>query len=83
MSKETKLTDKEMETITKARSGFDEITVKFGQVEVEIANLSNTKEMLVKQLLALKQQEQQIVKDITDKYGDGELDINTGVFISK
>jgi len=83
MSKETKLTEEEMQSIKNARNGFDEITVKFGQVEVEIANLSNTKEMLIKELSELKNTEREIVKNITEKYGDGELDINTGVFISK
>ena len=83
MSKETKLTDKEMETITKARSGFDEITVKFGQVEVELTNLTKTKEMLIQELSTLKTKEREIVENITTKYGDGELDVNTGVFISK
>ena len=83
MSKETKLTEEEMQSIKNARNGFDEITVKFGQVEVEIANLSSTKEMLIKELSELKNTEREIVKNITDKYGDGELDINTGVFISK
>ena len=47
MSKETKLTDEELKTIKNARNGFDELTVKFGQVEVEITNLSSTKEMLI------------------------------------
>ena len=83
MSKETKLTEEEMKSIKNARNGFDEITVKFGQVEVEIANLSSTKEMLIKELSELKNTEREIVKNITEKYGDGELDINTGVFISK
>ena len=83
MSKETKLTEEEMQSIKNTRNGFDEITVKFGQVEVEIANLSSTKEMLIKELSELKNTEREIVKNITDKYGDGELDINTGVFISK
>ena len=83
MSKETKLTEEEMQSIKNTRNGFDEITVKFGQVEVEIANLSSTKEMLIKELSELKNTEREIVKNITEKYGDGELDINTGVFISK
>ena len=83
MSKETKLTEEELQSIKNARNGFDEITVKFGQVEVEIANLSSTKEMLIKELSNLKNTEREIIKNITEKYGDGELDINTGVFISK
>ena len=83
MSKETKLTEEEMQSIKNARNGFDELTVKFGQVEVEIANLSSTKEILIKELSNLKTKEREIIKDITNKYGDGELDINTGVFIPK
>ena len=77
------MTEKELQSIKNARNGFDEITVKFGQVEVEIANLSSTKEMLIKELSNLKNTEREIIKNITEKYGDGELDINTGVFISK
>jgi helix-turn-helix protein len=83
MSKEVKITDEEMDQIKSIRDGFDTLTVKFGQVEMELSNLNKTKQVLETQFFDVKAKEQEIIKSITDKYGDGELDVNTGVFVAK
>jgi hypothetical protein len=81
MSKEVKFTDEEVETIQKIRDSFDALTVKLGQTEIGILNLKSSKLLLVKELENLKAEETEVVKSITDKYGDGQLDVNTGFFI--
>ena len=81
MSKEVKFTDEEVETIQKMRDSFDALTVKLGQTEIGILNLQSSKLQLAEELEALKTQENEIVKSITAKYGDGQLDVNTGLFI--
>ena len=57
------------------------LTVKLGQTEIGILNLQSSKLQLAEELESLKTQENEIVKDITAKYGDGQLDVNTGLFI--
>tara|TARA_Y100000401_G_scaffold55154_1_gene43506 strand:+ start:393 stop:644 length:252 start_codon:yes stop_codon:yes gene_type:complete len=83
MSKEVKITDEEMQSIKSVRDSFDNLTVRFGQVEMEITNFKKTKQLLEEEFYKVKEQEQKIIKSITEKYGDGELDINTGVFVAK
>mgnify|MGYP003624649423 CR=1 FL=1 len=83
MSKEVKIADEELVKVKAIRDSFDTLTVKFGQVEMELANLNKTKQVLEAQFFELKTQEQELIKSITDKYGDGELDVNTGVFVAK
>ena len=81
MSKEVKFTDEEVKTIQTIRDSFDALTVKLGQTEIGILNLKSSKLLLAQELEALKVQENEIIKGITDKYGDGQLDVNTGLFI--
>ena len=81
MSKEVKFTDEEVKTIQTIRDSFDALTVKLGQTEIGILNLKSSKSLLAKELEDLKVQENEIIKGITDKYGDGQLDVNTGLFI--
>ena len=81
MSKEVKFTDEEVKTIQTIRDSFDALTVKLGQTEIGILNLKSSKSLLAQELEALKVQENEIIKGITDKYGDGQLDVNTGLFI--
>ena len=81
MSKEVKFTDEEVKTIQTIRDSFDALTVKLGQTEIGILNLKSSKLLLAKELEDLKVQENEIIKGITDKYGDGQLDVNTGLFI--
>jgi len=81
MSKEVKFTDEEVKTIQTIRDSFDALTVKLGQTEIGILNLQSSKLLLAKELEDLKVQENEIIKGITDKYGDGQLDVNTGLFI--
>ena len=81
MSKEVKFTDEEVKTIQTIRDSFDALTVKLGQTEIGILNLKSSKSLLAQELEDLKVQENEIIKGITDKYGDGQLDVNTGLFI--
>tara|TARA_R110002012_G_scaffold220911_2_gene392551 strand:- start:3278 stop:3529 length:252 start_codon:yes stop_codon:yes gene_type:complete len=83
MSKEVKITEEEIGKVKSVRDSFDTLTVKFGQVEMELANLNKTKQVLETQFFEVKTKEQEIIKAITEKYGDGELDVNTGVFVAK
>ena len=83
MSKEIKFTPEEMTSVSSIKSSFEELTFKFGQIELEMQNLELEKTKLKEEFVSLKANESKVISDITAKYGDGTLDPETGVFISK
>jgi len=83
MLKEIKFTPEEMTSVSSIKSSFEELTFKFGQIELEIQNLELEKTKLKKEFVLVKANESKVIADITAKYGDGTLDPETGVFISK
>tara|TARA_R110000765_G_scaffold124690_2_gene222111 strand:- start:6 stop:257 length:252 start_codon:yes stop_codon:yes gene_type:complete len=83
MSKEIKFTAEEMKEVSSIKSSFEELTFKFGQVELEIQNLELEKSKLREELVLVKANESKTISSITAKYGDGTLDPETGVFIPK
>ena len=83
MPKENKFTTEEMEAVSSIKASFENLTFKFGQVELEIQNLELEKTKLKAELVAVKEVESKTIAGITTKYGDGILDPDTGVFIPK
>jgi len=83
MSKENKFTTEEMKAVSSIKTSFEELTFKFGQIELEIQNLELEKTKLREELVLVKANESKTIASITAKYGDGTLDPETGVFISK
>ena len=83
MSKEIKFTPEEIESVSSIKSLFEELTFKFGQIELEIQSLELEKKKLKEELVLVKVRESKTIASITDKYGDGTFNPETGVFISK
>jgi len=83
MSKENKFTEEEMKAVSSVKASFENLTFKFGQVELEIQNLELEKTKLREELISVKAIETKTIATITAKYGDGTLDPITGVFIPK
>ena len=84
---EVKFTDDELKLIQEISQKSNEITNRFGQLAIAKINLEKQSEAveeeefkLHEELEALKKQEQETLQSITDKYGPGQLDPQTGVF---
>ena len=84
---EVKFTDDELKSIQEISQKSNEITNRFGQLAIAKINLEKQSEAveeeefkLLEELEALKKQEQETLQSITDKYGPGQLDPQTGVF---
>jgi len=83
---ETKqLTTDEIDQIKSIETRGEEKLFQFGQLEVEILmvtrrldELHATKEQLHKEFHALRNEEQQLVKQLNSKYGVGQIDIEAG-----
>ena len=84
---EVKFTDDELKSIQEISQKSNEITNRFGQLAIAKINLEKQSEAveeeefkLLEELEALKKQEQETLQSITEKYGPGTLDPQTGVF---
>ena len=84
---EVKFTEQELQSLQELSTKSNGITNRFGQLAIAKINLEKQSEAveeeefkLLEELEALKKQEQETLQSITDKYGPGQLDPQTGVF---
>ncbi len=77
------LTQEELQEVKNLQVENSNLISQFGELEVVIQNLSLRKEELITKLKELKDKEVKIGQTLQDKYGDGNIDIETGEFISK
>ena len=82
-----KFTEKELQSLQELSTKSNEITNRFGQLAIAKINLEKQSEAveeeefkLHEELEALKKEEQETLQSITEKYGPGTLDPQTGVF---
>ena len=80
MAENIKFTDEELKSISEIRTAYAEITNRFGQIELTKYNLQKQAEQAEIDFESIKVKEQEVLQGITDKYGPGTLDPNTGVF---
>jgi uncharacterized protein YnzC (UPF0291/DUF896 family) len=86
-SKEVKFTKKEINSLQQLRSDYANVEVSLGKLEIarmqseqQLDNIQNNKLRLETQYTTLQRTESQIVSELTEKYGVGNLDITTGKF---
>jgi|TARA_R110000823_G_C15938360_1_gene500176 stress response protein YsnF len=77
------LTQEELQEVKDLQIENSNLISQFGELEVVIQNLSLKKEELITKLKELKDKEVKIGQILQEKYGDGNIDIETGEFISK
>jgi stress response protein YsnF len=77
------LTQEELQEVKDLQIESSNLISQFGELEVVIQNLSLKKEELITKLKELKDKEVKIGQILQEKYGDGNIDIETGEFISK
>jgi archaellum component FlaC len=77
---EIKLSQEEIETLTKLQDTQSNIISALGQLEYNIQLLELQKEGLTEQIEELKKTELKAGQDLTKKYGNGSIDLDTGIF---
>jgi len=89
-NKEVKFTEDEMKQINDLQQGYLGIQNAFGQVNVnkirleqQLQTLDATETNLKSSFVEIQQKEREFVDSINKKYGDGNLDLSTGVFTAK
>ena len=80
MAEGIKFSDDELKQITEIRTNYAEITNRFGQIQLTKYNIQKQEEQAEIDFESVKVKEQEVLQGITEKYGPGTLDPNTGVF---
>lgn len=80
MSEQIKLSQKELDSIKQLQQQQQNLIGQFGQLEYQMQLLELQKDQLVETIGKLQQEEQQIGEDLTQKYGNGTVDLESGMF---
>jgi predicted nuclease with TOPRIM domain len=90
MPEEVKFTEKEINQIKDIQKTYANIQNAFGQVglsklriEQDVQNMRKAEESLKNKFKENQDTEKKFIDEITKKYGDGNLNIDTGTFTPK
>jgi|TARA_R100001463_G_scaffold847_2_gene3818 hypothetical protein len=82
MAKEsTKFTEDEMKKIKEFKGLYDTMTIRMGQVSVERMVLDKTENDIKTKWNETLDSEREFVDSLSKKYGQGSIDLDTGVFM--
>jgi len=79
---EQKLTSEEIQEIKTIQETQEKLLNSFGEIEFQIQNLELQKEKLVEELESYKNSEQTLANKLSQKYGNGTIDLEQGLFKS-
>jgi hypothetical protein len=72
------LTQEEITELKSIQEQNSQLIVSFGQIEIATQNLDIQKSELKKQLQVLKNKENELAQTLQTKYGNGNINIETG-----
>lgn len=85
---EKEVSNDDVEKVKELRTKYAQTTAQIGQVEIELyvlnkqlKELTEIREGLFKTYTDLQTEEQDLVKELNDKYGDGVLDLESNKFV--
>ena len=85
--KEIKFTQEELDSLSNLRNSFAQLELTLGKVEIariqteqRMEQLENEKLRLETQFSEVQKQERALVESLNEKYGQGNLNPETGVF---
>ena len=86
-NEETKFTEDELKSLSELSQGYQNIQSAFGHVRVQRILLEQQSDALVEaeekletDYTDIQQKERELVQQLNEKYGPGQLDPETGVF---
>ena len=81
MAEAKKFTEEEMKKVQEIKDTYNEITIALGQIELDRLLLEDQRSELSNKYKETRVKESEYAKELSDKYGVGTLDIETGNFI--
>ena len=76
-----KLTQPEIQTIEKLKEQFAEKVNTFGVLHYQLLDLEERKQQIEKELLTIRSEEQSLFKELSEKYGEGTILLESGEFV--
>ena len=90
MSEAVKFTEEEMKSVQEIRQAYVNVQSAFGQIHInrvkmnqQFEELDTAEEEVQKEFTDNQSKEKEFLDSINKKYGDGNLDVNSGVFTPK
>ena len=80
MSKTIKLSEEELQKLKGFNEKRNQITFNLGQTDVQRAILEGQRSVILENLAKLQEEENAMGKELQDKYGEGNIDLDTGEF---
>ena len=80
MSKKVKLTDKELEVLKEYQLTQNQITFELGNLDIQKALLEGQRSAILEKLADLHEKSNKTAKELQEKYGEGNINIDTGEF---
>ena len=80
MSEEIKFTEEELKSLGDLQEAYQRITNSYGQIALAKHNLEEQEAAVKSEFENTRKQEQNLLNSITEKYGPGQLNPQTGVF---
>ena len=80
MADAIKFTEEELKSLQELQGTYNQITLAFGQLSLSRIGLDAQEESLKNTLNDTKSKENDLAKSLTEKYGKGSLNIETGEF---
>jgi len=78
--KNKKLSEKELQPLKEYQEKINIIVVSLGKLDLQINSLENTKKNLIKEYQELETSQQKTALELQDKYGEGNIDLESGEF---
>ena len=81
--KTQKLSEQELKALKEIQTKTNQITISLGQIELQKQILEGQKTIYLNQFTDLQDEQSKFAKELQEKYGDGNVDMNTGEFTSE
>ena len=81
--KNQKLTAEEIADIQSIQEKTRAALLELGELEIHANSIVKRKENVFATLTAIRTQEQELAQSLTERYGDGSIDLSTGEFTPK
>ena len=80
MSTKLKLTDKELKVLKEYQNVQNQVTFELGNLDIQRALLEGQRSAILEKLADLQEKSNKTAKELQEKYGEGNINIDTGEF---
>ena len=75
-----KFTQEELDNLKSFQTRLEQVLSQLGRVHLSKIKLNEQEDLIKEEIKKIETEEQELAKSLSDKYGRGSLDIETGTF---